>query len=309
MRVVAALLSYPPHRFIGSELMTHQLLKALAARGHEVTVVGKENKAGWAWDGINVVPRPIPEADLLIYHAEFWEDEHYNPWVDQWQGRKVAICHNARMGVQLGLYNANPDLAVVNSATSEQATHFARKLIVHPPTPELSVVHGDGIGVVNLEASSKAGPFWELAKRMPDLRFVGIKGGYGKQSRPAGRPRSNVELLDQLPPDRMDEFWSKVRVLLVPSATESWSMAASEALAHGIPVVANPLPGLRENLGTVGVWANRDNPDEWVSQIRFVLNSWDEFSEVSKRRAVEQREAHLAEVETFCLAVERIGHG
>lgn len=309
MRVVAALLSYPPHRFIGSELMTHRLLKALVARGHEVVVVGKENTEGWSWDGITVVPRPIPDADVLIYHAEFWEDEDFNPWVDKWTGPKVAICHNTRIGVQAGLYNCPPNLAVVNSVTSEKETRFARKLIVHPPVPELSHVSGDRIGVVSLENESKVGPFWELARMMPDLGFVGIRGGYGKQKRPAGRPRANVRVLEQLPPDRMDEFWSQVRVLLVPSATESWSMAASEALAHGIPVIANPLHGLRENLGTVGVWANRDSPWEWEAQIRYVLNAWEEFSTAAHRRAAEQREAHLSEVEAFCLAVEGIGNG
>lgn len=307
MRVVVALLSYPPHRFIGSELMTHALLKRLQARGHEVTVVGKENTSGWVWDGIPVIPRPLPDGDVLIYHAEFHEDNvEGRPWVDQWRGPKVAVCHNARIGVELGLMNCRPDIAVVNSVVMEGQIRHSRKMVVHPPVPDVVPLSGDRITVINMEESNKIGPFWELTRLMPDLEFLGVKGGYGKQSVPRGRPRKNVKVIDQVPSDRMDEVWAQTRVLLVPSATESWSMVASEAMAHGIPVVANPIPGLRENLDGVGLWAHRDNPYEWVQQLRFLLGAWDDYSAASMQRARDQKERHDFEVQMWCEAVEEL---
>ena len=309
MRVVASLLSYPPHRFIGSELMTHQLLKALQNRGHDVTVVVREGTAPWVWDGIPVVggtlPRgefhSLPAGDVCIYHTEYYEGS-----VEGWTGPKVAICHNSRMGVQLGKRNCPPDFVTLNSEGMRREVSYSRQVVVHPPVPEIVPLHGARVTVVNMEETSKVGPFWDLVKQMPDVDFLGVKGGYGVQSVPRGRRPKNVKIMDQVPPDRMDEVWAETAILLVPSASESWSMVASEAMAHGIPVVANPLPSLRENLQGVGLWADRDAPWEWVSQIRFLLGSWDAYSAASLVRAREQRERHLFEVGVWCDAVEAL---
>jgi hypothetical protein len=164
VRVVASLLSYPPHRFIGSELMTHSLLKRLAARGHEVEVVIRDGEAPWSWEGITVtggsLPRgewhTLPAADVLIYHAEFYEGS-----VEEWRGPKVAICHNARIGVQMGIYNVRPQLVTVNSETMLRELKAAT--VVHPPVPRPAVRrHGGRVTIVNMEETSKIGPFWDL---------------------------------------------------------------------------------------------------------------------------------------------------
>lgn len=308
MRVVASLLSYPPHRFIGSELMTHALLKRLAARGHEVEVVVREGDAPWSWEGITVtggsLPRgefhTLPPGDALIYHAEFYEGS-----VEGWRGPKVAICHNSRMGVQLGLHNCPPNVATVNSETMSRELRFPRKLVVHPPVPKASNVNGARVTIINMEETSKVGPFWDLVRAMPDVEFLGVKGGYGKQASPRGRRPKNVRVLEPVSPADMDEkVWAETRILLVPSATESWSMVASEAMAHGIPVIAHNLPGLRENLDGVGLWADRDQPQQWEQQIRWLLDRWDEHSVVALTRATEQRERHDFEADQWCEVVE-----
>jgi hypothetical protein len=309
VRVVASLLSYPPHRFIGSELMTHSLLKRLAARGHEVEVVIRDGEAPWSWEGITVtggsLPRgewhTLPAADVLIYHAEFYQGS-----VEEWQGPKVAICHNARIGVQMGIYNVLPQLVTANSETMRK--ELRASVVVHPPV-ELPAVrrHGGRVTIINMEETSKIGPFWDLVKMMPDVEFLGVKGGYGKQSRPRGRLPKNVKVIDQVRPDEMAEkVWAETAILIVPSATESWSMVASEAMAHGIPVIAQPLPGLIENLEGVGTWALRDQPWTWVQGIRTILRSWDEFSAAALERAAIQAERHDAEAEAWCNRVEEL---
>lgn len=309
MKVVASLLSYPPHRFIGSELMTHRLLKAMQARGHEVEVVVSQGDAPWSWDGVPVsggtIPRgefhTLPAGDVCVYHTEFHEGS-----VDEWRGPKVGICHNSRVGVQMGVFNSRPDVLTLNSNLMRRELPHPRQVVVHPPVPEVRPLSGGRVTVINLEETSKVGPFWELVKLMPDVEFLGVKGGYGKQSVPRGRPRRNVKVIDHLPSDRMDEVWSQTRVLLVPSLTESWSMVASEAMSHGIPVIANPLPSLRENLDGVGLWADRDQPWQWVDRIRFALRAWDDYSAAVLERAQEQRARHLEEVEAWCEELERL---
>jgi hypothetical protein len=292
--------------------MTHSLLKALAGRGHEVEVVVREGDAPWSWEGITVtggsLPRgewhPIPDADVLVYHTEFYEGS-----VENWPGKgpRVAICHNARLGVELGLRNCPPTLAVANSEWMVKQLRFPRTAVVHPPVPEVNRVSGDRVTLVNLEETSKVGPFWDIAEAMPDVEFLGVRGGYGKQD---VRDFPNVEVIDPVPASEMTEkVWGRTRALLVPSATESWSMVASEAMAHGIPVIGhhspgNVLPGLQENLAGVGLWADRDQPWQWVDRIRWLWDRWNAYSDAAVARAREQRKRHLFEVESWCEVVE-----
>jgi hypothetical protein len=291
--------------------MTHALLKRLAARGHEVEVVIRDGEAPWTWEGITVtggsLPKgewhTLPAGDVVIYHAEFFEGS-----VEEWRGPRVAVCHNARLGVELGLYNMRPAIAVMNCATTAKALRYGGQFVVHPPVPiPTERVHGGRVTIINMEETSKIGPFWDLVRLMPDVEFLGVKGGYGKQSRPPGRLPRNVKIIEQVHPDEMAEkVWAETAVLMVPSATESWSMVASEAMAHGIPVIAQPLPGLIENLEGVGTWALREHPYTWVQGIRTILGAWDEFSAVALVRAQEQANRHEAEAEAWCDAVEAL---
>jgi len=295
VRVAAAVLSYPPHRFIGSELMTHSLLKRLAGRGHDVRVTTTNLAGSWLWDGLSVSDDD-PSGDVLVYHAEAFGEP-----AASWGGPKVAICHNDRMGVELGLYNLEPEVVTVNSST--MGARFGG-VVVHPPVPPVDVVHGSRVTVINLEATSKVGPFWEVAALMPDVEFLGVTGGYGDQAIPSRIP-SNVKVIGQVAPDRMvSSVWSDTSVLLVPSASESWSMVSSEAMSHGIPVIAHPLPGLQENLADAGVWADRGNPNEWVDQIRSVLSAREHYSSLAVKRAAAQAALHELEAEAWCDVVE-----
>lgn len=294
MDVVAATVSYPPHRFIGSELMTHRMLSALQARGHSVTSVTRRGLSS-GWEGIASRGGALPAGDVLIYHPDWVE------LVDGWTGPKVAICHNARMGVQLGIYNTEPDLVTVNSETMRSVLGG---IVVHPPVVvPRTQVSGDRVTIVGLEQSNKVGPFWDIVARLPEYRFLAVKNGYGEQHIPESLP-PNVEVVDHT--SAMEPVWARTRMLLVPSDTESWSMAGSEAMAHGIPVIAAPLPGVQENLGAAGSWAQRDDVDQWVAAIRSVEGRWDALSSLARARAVEQAAQHSSELEAWCEAVEEL---
>lgn len=52
---------------------------------------------------------------------------------------------------------------------------------------------------------------------------------------------------------RMHDFYNNIKVLIVPSLTEAFSLQVVEALSRGIPVVASDIPALREVLGEAGV--------------------------------------------------------
>ena len=62
-------------------------------------------------------------------------------------------------------------------------------------------------------------------------------------------------------------------------------MAAVEALAHGIPVIAHPTPGLRESLGFAGTYVDRDNIDAWEAQLAVTVSA---STSIARARNVEK---------------------
>jgi glycosyltransferase involved in cell wall biosynthesis len=293
MRFSANLLSAPPLRYIGAELMTLEMLGRLQSRGHDITVHVRDVKDPHTWGGLRILPEG-PFEGALIFHADYFEP------AQAYSGKRIAICHNERIHVQVGLINGAPDLVTVNSRAMQQSLGG---VIVHPPVPEAPLLSGDRVTIINLDWN-KVGSFWGIAKRMPEQEFLAVKGGYGEQ---IVRGRPNCEVIDHVPFGSMDEkVWSRTRVLVVPSRSESWSMVASEAMMRGIPVVASNLPGLAENVGPGGVLVTGENPDQWASAVRHVLDKWDSFSAAARSRALEQSAEHDRELDLWCEEVEKV---
>lgn len=268
MRVLLFTVSYPPDRFIGSELMDHRLLKELQRAGHSVAVHAAKGDGSWVYDGVPVVSgkHHAPPADVVMCHPDYgrpareYQTRHKVPL--------VVICHNALNVVRIGLATTMFDLCVVNSAAMRDKLKQPTALVVHPPAPEPAPLSGDMVTVVSLNGLKGGDHFWAIAEAMPDTRFLAVKSGYGWQVAPENPP-PNVEVLEHVPAERMDELvWSRTGVFLQLSSSESWGMAAAEATAHGIPVIAHPTPGLRENLGYSAEWIDREHTDRWVHAIR-----------------------------------------
>lgn len=260
----AWVLDYPPNRFIGSELMTHRLLKALQGAGVFVKVATVKGGAPHVFENIPVT-QELSGCDLLITHVGM----PHTGW-SQRVSRQIAICHNAEAETLLALHTRRFELVVCNSEHMRE-TLAAREghnyMVVHPPAPkpaELSA--GDRVAIVNLN-ENKAGRFWDTARALPEQGFLAVTGGYSDQIIPDVIP-PNVELVDHVPHDLMwERVWSRTRLLLAPSARESWNMTAGEALAHGIRTVSTDLPGVRENLGDTATYLDRDDLAGWVCAV------------------------------------------
>jgi len=124
----------------------------------------------------------------------------------------------------------------------------------------------------------------EIARRMPDIQFLGVKGAYNRQYL-GNLP--NLTYVEQTP--YIKKIYAQTDILLMPSKEESWGRTAIEAMSSGIPVIANPTPGLLESCGSAGIFCNRDKPDAWVREIRRLKSDPDYYKSVSdacKERAI-----------------------
>jgi glycosyltransferase involved in cell wall biosynthesis len=121
---------------------------------------------------------------------------------------------------------------------------------------------------------------------MPDVEFMGVEGGYDSQIKDTSI--HNIKYVPNTP--HIQELYEQTRILLVPSAEESWGRVAVEAMSSGIPVLANPTPGLREACGQAGIFVERENIAQWVNEIRKLLTDkhyYKKTSDTCFRRAQE----------------------
>ena len=92
---------------------------------------------------------------------------------------------------------------------------------------------GDCITLVNANENKGVNQFIEIAKRMPNRKFLAIKPYYGNLN-PMIVP-NNVELIPF--DDDIRNVLKRTRILLMPSYYESFGRIAVESMYNGIPVI------------------------------------------------------------------------
>lgn len=325
---VAALIHFSmPWRCAGSESVAHELMKAAALAGHEATVYCTNRDSEHLWRG----NEPVIELDgVTIFRvrnvaigARIVADSSPDVILSHHQhsiaaanlarkigARSVYCSHNDMQIVNFRQLEADPDLVIFNSDWVRESLAKTCKvpresMTFHPPlTPErhLTDQRGDGITLVNLNADKGAHVFYKLSGVFPEKQFYGVVGGHGRQVIRRGLP--NVEIIEHTPD--MASVWGKTRVLLMPSVYESYGLVAQEAGLNGIPTIANNTPGLIENLGPRGRFADRDDLDAWAHQIR-LLDDPDHYAQASNYATVRAQHALDATRDTLKRWVDWIG--
>lgn len=269
MRVAAILPAYPPRSRVGSWLCTHQFLRHLAAAGYHVDVFTADKQAVVeTLDGVNVGPGfndyvvdcAVACADVVVSHLGDYERPA--ALAAKWGKPNVRIAHGH---ISDPSSMARAALIVFNSHSLAASVDCSSPYIVcRPPVhaAEFATTPGDRVTLVNLSEAKGGELFWRLV-RCSTRRFLGVKG-WGAQY--IDHRYANAEVIDTTQ-DMRGDVYARTRILLMPSAHESWGMVGVEALASGIPVIAHPTPGLRESLGDAGIFVDRDDPYAWLDEI------------------------------------------
>jgi glycosyltransferase involved in cell wall biosynthesis len=309
LTVYARLHLYPPDHAAGAEMMVHSMFRALIARGHRVVVwLTRESVtvAPYVLDGVSVYPvgSEVPDwdaCDVVVSHLENVPSAARAALV---HGKRfVNVVHNDRDMTRLWLHG-HTDLVVYNSEwMAESLGRGPGRIIVRPPViaDDYRTTPGSRVTLVNLNAEKGGQLFAELARRMPDVDFLAVEGAYGDQVHPTG---PNVRFLPH--GQDMRAVYAQTRLLLMPSAYESWGRVGVEAMLSGIPVLAHPTPGLCESLSFAGIFLDRADPDSWVDAIRR-LQDPDTYAVASGRALARAAELDPTEDLTrWCDAVEAL---
>lgn len=263
---------YLPGHFAGSETMAHAMAKRLQNENTHVQIYTTAEKMlpeSWVYDGVEVVnianKKPIDyiqeigSADLLITHHQ---NAEFAGLIQRFCGTKTAVIIHNEMAYSIGQIRDYPwDLVIYNTewvkkACEQKIYKEISSIVLHPPVDIDSMktkTTGEYITLVNLNEHKGSGLFYELAERLPQFNFLGVQGGHGEQ---VIKDLPNVTIIGQTKNMR-DDVYAKSKIVLMPSLYESYGMVSVEAMASGIPVIADPTPGLVEAMGNAGTYINR----------------------------------------------------
>lgn len=308
MHVRAVVPLYPPFSLVGSWLSTHEFLAAMVERGHTVAVTAYNTHTRTVvHDGVTVEShfRGVGSPDVVVGHAG--DDGSARITAQRAGVPLVVMVHGSAPPDVLAAKLEGAALAVFPSqALADDVAWAGRSIVAHPPLDpdRYATEPGDAVTLVNLSAEKGGEVFWACAEALPGTTFLGVEGGYGQQLRYSGHPNVGLQRLTS---DMAGQVYARTRILLMPSAHETWGRVALEAAASGIPTIAHPHPGVREALGRSGTYVDRDDVDGWVAAIRSLSTPsvWARKSTAARRRAHCWWD-HRAQLDRFATAVEEV---
>lgn len=288
-------------RFVGGELATHAFARHMKRSGWDVTVHAQKAMMGWHWEGLKVIPYQDGEpvfGDVLLTHPDVQVDA---PAVAEANGMPLAYyVHNTDQHTVQGAARRPAHVTLFNSHATKDWYEGAVGVTGPVMVPQVSGVDTrgsepprDAIGAVNLAVSKGGLHFMHMARERLTYRWLGVKGGHGVQNVPPGDMFGNVTVLDPMLPAYMpDQFYSRIRLLLMLSEKESYGMAGLEAAWSGIPTVATQLPGIKEALGHGAVYVrpgDRRGALEWIDLLTTEPNMRAELQAKAVQRAKAQQ--------------------
>ena len=296
MRILYSAKYYLPDYRAGDSVNTHIIHKFLVSRGHEVVVMRGRLQLPYELDGVKVVARDnvwYEWADVVTTALDFTQST-----IDDVSTLRPIVFYMHNTFYELTL-NRNPHVSIVYNNPYAQITgNYKNDGITITPPVEPSDYEVDNAGaeyitLINCNRGKGVEMFAKVAEYLPNEKFLAVLGSYGVQSPPKA---ANVTVW----PIQEDirEVYKVTRLLLMPSLYESWGRTASEAACSGIPVICNDVWGLRENLGTDGIFCT--NFEQWIQEINRMKDKmeYDKASAAIKKRAVSPVKK-LEELEKF----------
>ena len=283
---------YPPMHNAGAEWMAHAMNNSLVSSNYKVNVV-LNSAALSEFERIHIIDKhkrdlvdsAILHSSLLISHLDMEPQAVQTAAIAK--RPMVLIMHNnyRKHFLQEFIRVLPKNLYLIHNSywLKEYYSQFnIPSIVVYPPVywKEYNVeTTREYVTLINLNSNKGGRILYNIAKEMPDVKFLGVKGGYDGQIIKNGLP--NLTYIENTP--YIQSVYAKTDILLVPSKEESWGRVAVEAMSSGIPVIAHPTPGLLESCGSAGIFCDRDDTAAWVREIHRLKNDATWREEISQR--------------------------
>jgi glycosyltransferase involved in cell wall biosynthesis len=280
--------------------MASTINRELIKRGFEVKIIlhqANQHKITEMYDfeGCMVFPpdpymieRLFSWADIVITHLD------YTKWTINEAAKYRKPCYHITHNDTLyhSVEDGMGDIRVIHNSKwiANKLQYKWPTFVFPPPVDEWYKTEDKGrkyITLINLNQNKGSDYFYSWAKKLPQYQFLAVKGSYDNQHI---IKLANVTIIENTPDIR--KVYEVTKILLVPSHYESWGRVASEAMLNGIPVIANPTDGLKENLSYAGIFAPRKQSAMWIEQITKLMEDekyYKQKSQLVQKRASEQK--------------------
>lgn len=317
MNILFHLHAYPNEVLAGAETMAHRIAKYLVSEGHQVKVLSRTaTEKRKFFEGVEVY-RWVKDSD----DSEFWQ------WSDlvithlvntyycfnrarQFNKKLVHLIHNS-FGDHILRVRTSGNYLVYNSEyVKEQLGYEHLSCICIPPVDyrEYYKTGGNGeyITLINLNENKGGQILIEIAKRLPQYKFLGVKGGYYEQIQDTSV--KNITYVQ--PHEDIKKVYKKSKIVIMPSEYESYGQVAIEAISSGVVVVNSDAKGLCSALGPASIPIQRNNIDAWCSKIEDLMTNVNYYEE-RKQIALERAKAldpvqYLKNLNNFLIKVNNI---
>ena len=276
--------SFLPTTFAGSEISAYETIKYLRARGHKITIFVKKWQVA-KYDGFNIYTydphdpyciEMITKVDIVFFQLG---GEPKNFEVVKYRTQPVYLFIHVINIYQWLLQQkvSFPIFVVYNSHMTQDllpTLYDNMRMIPYVNTEKFkslrgSTVQKDVVCLINCNKNKGGELLKEIAYKMPNVQFLGVKGAYSNQ------------IIDKTPPSNLTyienqtdiiNVYKKIGILIMPSVNETWGRTAVEAMASGIPVIHSESPGLVECVGGAGIVCSHDDVDAWIDAINRIIN-------------------------------------
>lgn len=278
MRILWVIHLYPPIHNCGAEYVVHNVNKYLQSKGHEVRVLNMQSDDCYIFEGVEVLGGkhcegidPYFWGDVICTHLEY--SQH-----------AINMGHFTKRPVLNFVHNSCPYESIINALDKQYIVYNSNwiadelhyetaSITLYPPCPfEKYKIPGftpsneGAITLINFNENKGGYLLYRLAKELPHKKFIGVIGSYdhgGLMDDIENLLRScfNVTVVDHTP--NVNEIYRQTGILLMLSREESWGRTATEAMINGIPVIACPTPGLKENLAYAGLFVPERGKKEY----------------------------------------------
>jgi glycosyltransferase involved in cell wall biosynthesis len=300
--------NYPPYHNAGSEWMAHCLNKYLIEQ-HGFTIyvfILPKKFLGITYsdptttlDGVNIYSTDNTYALEQATKQSIAICTHHNlstaarEHAREWRKPFIHFLHDSGQVDKMARWENNPypTYLVANSVWIKDyyKSFNYPTFILYPPVYwkdyDVPKDNRELITLINCNSNKGGLLLPQLAKQLPQYKFAGVIGSYSKQ---IVNPSHNLQYIPNTP--NINEIYAKTKIVLIPSAYESWGRVAIEAMSSGIPVIANPTIGLQESIGNAGIFCYRNDISAWVREIKRLCEDKEHYHRMSAKSIARAKE-------------------
>jgi len=276
--------SFLPTTFAGSELSGYETIKYLRSRGHTITIFVKEWRVD-EYDGFKIYKydtndrfcqEEIQTCDLVFFQMG---DDPKNLEIVKYRKEQVYVFIHLvdRYPWLLQQKMSFPITVIYNSHMTQDTLptlHDNMRMIPYVDTDRFKglrerTIQNNVVCLINCNKNKGGELFKELAIKMPNVQFLGVRGGYSNQIIDSNGPKNLTYMENQ---KDITVVFKKIGILVMPSKNETWGRTAVEAMSAGVPVIHSEAPGLVECVGGAGIMCVHNDLDAWVDAINRLIN-------------------------------------